>query len=103
MVWALNHPELFPMEVNRAQRSQLLRIPGIGPRSARKIVTMRTKGKLHSLKELRAAGVWIRRAAPFLLIDGRQNAFQQMDLFPGVESPVIPAGPARPLVLPVGC
>jgi putative DNA modification/repair radical SAM protein len=103
MVWALNHPELFPMEVNRAQRSQLLRIPGIGPRSARKIVTMRAKGKFHSMKELRAAGVWVRRAAPFLLIDGRQNAIQQMDLFPGVESPVIPARPARSLVFPAGC
>lgn len=71
MVWAQGHPEAYPVEVNAAARSQLLRVPGIGPRSARIILRLRKHQKFRSLAELQAAGVVGRRAAPYLTIDGR--------------------------------
>jgi len=80
-IWAWNHPEFFPLEINRASRAQLLRVPGIGPASARKIVSERISNRFHNLEELRGMGVWTRRAAPFLLINGRRRGFSQLDLF----------------------
>jgi putative DNA modification/repair radical SAM protein len=74
LAWALRHPELFPVEVNRAPREWLLRVPGIGPESAQRIVRRRREGAIRSLEELRGLGVVVRRALPFLLLDGRYLA-----------------------------
>jgi len=74
------HPELFPIEVNRAPKQLLLRVPGIGPVTARKIMRERRQATIRSLSHLRAIGVLVDRAAPFLLIDGRA-APQQLSLF----------------------
>jgi putative DNA modification/repair radical SAM protein len=81
-IWARYHPELFPLEINRAEENELLRVPGIGPASARKIVRGRARNRFHRLEELRGVGVWIRRAAPFVLIDGRRANSSQLGLFP---------------------
>ncbi len=53
--WALRHPEFFPVELMTADLLQLLRVPGIGPRSARRILDLRKSGSLSfsSLKRLR--------------------------------------------------
>ena len=45
--WALRHPEMFPVEINRADYETLLRVPGVGVRSARRIVRARRVGTLH--------------------------------------------------------
>jgi putative DNA modification/repair radical SAM protein len=82
-IWARGHPEFFPLEINRASRAQLLRVPGIGPASARKIVSERAANRFHRLEELRGMGVWTRRAAPFLLINGRLGGSSQLELFTG--------------------
>jgi predicted DNA-binding helix-hairpin-helix protein len=71
-VWAVNHPECFPIEINTADLYQLLRIPGVGPRSARRIVRERNRGRLASLADLRSFGAAAKRAAPFVLMDGKQ-------------------------------
>lgn len=71
MVWALGHPERFPIEINKASRQDLLRVPGIGPKSASRILSARLKGKLHNIQELKAMRVLVKRAAPFILIEGR--------------------------------
>ena len=71
LVWAQAHPERFPIELNRAELPELLRVPGIGPRSARRIVSERKAHRIADLTELRRAGVVIQRAAPFVLINGR--------------------------------
>ena len=71
--FALTHPEEFPVEVNRAPRHQLLRVPGIGPRSADRIVAARGQARLTSLNDLRPLGVVARRAAPFVLVNGRRD------------------------------
>lgn len=46
LAWALRHPELFPVDVNRADYEMLLRVPGIGVKSARLIVASRRFGRL---------------------------------------------------------
>jgi predicted DNA-binding helix-hairpin-helix protein len=80
-VWARNHPEFFPLEINRADQAQLLRVPGIGPLSAKRIVRSRTRTRFSDLEELRGLGVWTKRAAPYLLINGRLRGSAQTDLF----------------------
>ena len=68
--WALNHPELFPVEVNRAPYETLLRVPGIGVKSARRIITARRQGRLDygALKKL---GVVLKRAQYFITCSGK--------------------------------
>jgi predicted DNA-binding helix-hairpin-helix protein len=78
--WARQHLSEQPVEINRADRHELLRIPGIGPKSAGTILAARTKGRLRTLGDLRAAGVLVNRAAPFLLLDGCA-APRQLPLF----------------------
>ena len=70
--FALRNLHLFPLEVNRATRAELLRVPGIGPRSASRILAARRKRPISSLAELRALGLTVRRAASFLLCNGRR-------------------------------
>jgi predicted DNA-binding helix-hairpin-helix protein len=71
LAWARAHPEYFPIEVNCASREQLLRVPGIGPRSAARILHMRKLDRLRHIGDLRALGAVTDRAAPFILLDGR--------------------------------
>jgi len=71
-VWVARHPERFPIEINRANRQQLIRVPGIGPRSARRIVARRVKAKFHTLEELQSTGAVVRWAAPYILINDKR-------------------------------
>jgi predicted DNA-binding helix-hairpin-helix protein len=80
LAWAQVHLSEAPLDLDRAERSQLLRIPGIGPKSAQAILSARSKGRLHGLGELRALGVRVERAIPFVLLDGRRPA-RQLALF----------------------
>lgn len=68
--WALNHMEQFPVEVNRAPYEQLLRVPGIGVNSARRILTARRVGSL-DFSGLKKLGVVLKRAQYFILCKGR--------------------------------
>jgi predicted DNA-binding helix-hairpin-helix protein len=70
--WALSHPERFPVEVNRASVADLLRVPGIGPTSAQRIVSERLTTRLRGLADLRKLGVVTGRAAGFLTLGGRR-------------------------------
>ncbi len=75
-VWARAHPERFPIEINRASREELLRVPGIGPRSAERIVRLRRRGAFRELADLKKMGAVAARAAPFILLNGRRPAYQ---------------------------
>jgi putative DNA modification/repair radical SAM protein len=75
-MWAQTHPEFFPIEVNRASRDALLRVPGLGPRSVSCILRVRREASLRSLGELRRTGAVAQRAAPFVLVDGKRPDFQ---------------------------
>ena len=68
--WALRHPEFFPVEVNRADYETLLRVPGMGIVSARRILVARRTGPLHA-DDLRKLGVVMKRAQYFLTCGGR--------------------------------
>ena len=68
--WALNHPEFFPVEVNTAGREALLRVPGIGVVSARRILYARRARKLEH-EDLRKLGVVMKRAQYFITCKGR--------------------------------
>jgi predicted DNA-binding helix-hairpin-helix protein len=70
--WALAHPEQFPVEVRTATYDQLLRVPGVGPRSARRLVNERRTAVLRGLADLRQFGVVTARAAGFLTLGGRR-------------------------------
>ncbi len=75
-VWAINHPEAFPVELNRASREELLRVPGIGPRSAARILCARRTRRFRTIEQLARLGADERRAAPFVLLDGRMPPHQ---------------------------
>mgnify|MGYP000652266012 FL=1 len=68
--WALRHPDFFPVEVNRADYEALLRVPGLGVVSARRILTARRTGPLR-LENLPKLGVVMKRAQYFLTANGR--------------------------------
>lgn len=68
--WALRHLDQFPVEVNRASYDTLLRVPGIGVRSARRIVAARRHQRLRP-EDLKAMGLVLKRASWFLTCGGR--------------------------------
>lgn len=68
--WALRHLGMFPVEVQTASYDLLLRIPGIGPKSAKRIVTSRRYGKL-DYDSLKKMGVVLKRAHYFIMCNGR--------------------------------
>ncbi len=76
LAWAQSNLSERPLEINRAEKSQLLRVPGIGLRGAEAILSARRTSKLHDLTSLRKLGIIVARAAPFLLLDGRRPASQ---------------------------
>ncbi|GBR77156.1 radical SAM protein, partial [Candidatus Termititenax persephonae] len=68
--WALRHPEFFPVEINKAGYTDLLRIPGVGVRSAKRILQARRFNALDG-GALRRIGVVLRRAKYFIVCSGR--------------------------------
>ncbi len=76
MMWAQAHPECFPIEVNRASREELLRVPGLGPRSVARILRLRRQGTFRTLSDLKQVGAVVSRAAPFILLDGKRPPYQ---------------------------
>ena len=69
--WALAHLDFFPVEVNTADYEALLRVPGIGVTSARRILTARRVGRLR-IEDLKKLGVVMKRAQYFLTASGRR-------------------------------
>jgi len=76
LAWAQANLSESPIELNSASRSQLLRIPGIGPKSVEAILSGRRQNKFRSLVDLRKIGVNPTRAAPFILLDGKKPSYQ---------------------------
>lgn len=72
MAFALRHPYLFPVDVNTADYEMILRIPGIGVKSAKKIVQARRFGRLRA-EHLRKIGIVMRRAKYFLICGDRDH------------------------------
>jgi len=65
--WAKAHPEFFPVDVNRASYWELLRVPGIGPTIARRILEARKTGRLRSLDHLFPNQKLLAKALPYVV------------------------------------
>ncbi len=74
--WAQIHLKEKPIEINHADRIELLRIPGIGIKGAEAILHARRSNKLNDLSSLRKLGVAAERAAPFILLNGKRTEHQ---------------------------
>lgn len=68
--WAVRHLEYFPVEINRAPMEKLLRVPGIGVNSAKRIVAARRGANL-TFGDLKKIGVVLKRALFFITCNGR--------------------------------
>lgn len=93
--WALAHLDFFPVEVNTADYETLLRIPGVGVTSAKRILTARRTGRLR-MEQLQKLGVVMKRAQYFLTASGKTPAglrFTPDSLLRGLiaaEGPLLP-------------
>jgi len=79
-LYADHHPELHPVELSRASRESLLRVPGIGPRSVERIIHLRRQGTLNDFGDLEKLGLLTRRTAPYILLS-RHKPLPQLTLF----------------------
>lgn len=81
LAWAKENLRETPVEVNRAERDELLRVPGIGPKTADAIVAMRRRQRIREVGHLQHLGMRdVDKATPYLLLDGKL-AERQMSLF----------------------
>ena len=100
--WALAHVERFPVALERAPYELLLRVPGIGPTAARRLVTERRRTLPRDAQDLRRLGVDAARAGFFLTLRGRRLRAglpaEQLRLFPPGEH--LTQGPWKTAVPP---
>ncbi|GAC1421840.1 MAG: putative DNA modification/repair radical SAM protein [Ktedonobacteraceae bacterium] len=81
LAWAEMHLRYAPVEIMTATREQLLRIPGIGPKSADAILRARRRGRVTELSHLHQLHIHVpQQAAPYILLDGHKSV-TQMKLF----------------------
>ncbi len=78
LAWALRHPARFPIDINRAPRHELLRIPGLGARNVDRIIRMRRISKLR-LADLIALKVPLKRARPFVITADYHPSISELD------------------------
>ena len=76
--WAIGHLEQFPVEINKADYYTLLRVPGIGPKSAGRIVKARQMSKLR-FEDLKKIGVVLKRAVYFITCSGQMMYPTKLD------------------------
>ena len=84
--WALLHLDRFPVEINRAHYKTLLRVPGIGQRSAKRIVEARRYAKL-TIDDLKKLGAVVKRARFFITCDGKYDSllrFTETSIYNGL-------------------
>lgn len=66
--WALKHPEFFPVQINRADRYELLRVPGFGPVTVERVLRLREKGiRLQSIRDIDRQGKLLEKAKQYLV------------------------------------
>ncbi|HEY60920.1 MAG TPA: radical SAM protein [Anaerolineae bacterium] len=74
--WAKKHYITYPVEVNRADKHELLRIPGIGPKSVSTILKARKSHQFKDIAELGKLGISAKRVAPYILLAGKKPPLQ---------------------------
>lgn len=76
LAWARMNLIEKPVEINRAGKRELLRVPGIGPKGADAILQARRMNRLRDVSTLKKMGIIAERAAPYLLLDGKRAGVQ---------------------------
>jgi len=64
--WATNHPEFYPVDINRAPKASLLRVPGLGPVTVKRILERRKQGRLHSMDDVGKVGIRLAKAREYV-------------------------------------
>ncbi len=64
--WALRHPEVFPVNINQASRFSLLRVPGLGPVTVKRILEQRKAGRIRHIENVGKVGVRLEKAKQYL-------------------------------------
>lgn len=88
--WALAHPELFPVEITRAGRRELRRVPGLGPKTVERLLAARRRTTTFTARDIARLGGVARRAAGFLSYRGRRLGLLHLQeaLFPPERIPM---------------
>jgi predicted DNA-binding helix-hairpin-helix protein len=86
LIIARRQPWLFPVDINRAGTDDLLRVPGIGPISTKRITDTSKQHTISSLQQLQKMGVVIRRAAGYIWFKGMADYEKQLALMPETSS-----------------
>jgi predicted DNA-binding helix-hairpin-helix protein len=76
LAWAENNLRKNPVDINQAEKQQLIRVPGIGPRGVEYLLKARRLGKIRDISKLKYLGIHPEKATPFILIDGRKPDHQ---------------------------
>ena len=93
---AMSNFERFPVDVNRASEQELLRVPGVGPMAASRIIGQRGEHSITQGRELQTMGVVLKRALPFLHFPGHKpTPAKQAELPLFQEQPAKPAQPSK--------
>ena len=78
-ILAAKNMDIFPVEINTSPLLELIRVPGIGVKSARKIIQIRRKNPFRNIEQLKELGVVISRAEPYIKISGEyQSTFDNL-------------------------
>ena len=72
--YAMLHPELYPVDINSADETLLLKVPGIGPISARRIIERRTKNPFKNIADLKGTGTIAKWASPYITFSGKNSS-----------------------------
>lgn len=83
LLWAKKNIDFFPIEINKADYKELIRVPGIGPISAQKILKIRKTQKIKDINDLKKLGIQVERCKNFILINGKSPSSleKQLTLF----------------------
>jgi len=94
LAYALRHPELFPVNINTADYEMILRIPGIGVKSANLIITSRKYGRLTS-ENLKKMGVAMKRAQYFITCNELPTTFTVQEAHPEYIRKILTEAPKK--------
>ncbi len=91
---ARKQPWLFPVDINTAPYDDIVRVPGIGPVSAKRIMTARSGHIIDSLETLKKMRVVVKRAAPFIWFKGMSQDDRQLSFMPELEDEMTAGKPS---------
>jgi len=85
LIIAQKQPWLFPVDINAASYDELIRVPGIGPVSAQRIIEVRQEHSIFSMEQLKKMRIIVKRAAPFIWFKGMLAWEKQLSFMPQLD------------------